>query len=698
MFQDQGARNLEQILQNVSAVQANDSIAGWGAKTYAVRGFNLYNNLLEDGVRLPTYAEVDPAIIDHVDVLKGSAGGLYGRIEPGGVINIATLRPQGSSEYEVGMAFGPYGYVRSELDVTGALRFYKNLRYRGIAAYETAGSYRDNVETRHWSLLPALQWVASEEDQIDFRFEYKNWRDTADMGEPVIPVGSDPATGNYVNRLPDLPRSVYIGPSGTFYSVRTTQETLTWSHRFSNDWVVRPIFVHYQVNQPGHETGPSGCADGSGAGNWADPLPPGQDGYGAYTPTTACFYVGNPSNLGAHGWFAEVDWTGRGRALGMQHNFLVSAEYRNDSSYYETWIYNLPEGQTSSCPQLCIEVNHPIYTPIGDYYTPPSSGSPTYGYTGENKWGSGTVQDQIAIGRKLRVLAGVRFDAASSVSKSAPDDPVKQPETSIGDQKWEPRIAVSYDVTAWLAGYGSYSESFGAATYPTPLWDGTLPSAETSSQWEAGVKGHWFGNRLIGEVVYFDLRKQNIVVSEPLSYFNGNCKATYTDNSCLVQVGQVGSKGVEFTLTGRLTNTLSVNVAYANISAKVLDSGSQDPADAYYFPAGQSLAGIPRNAGSAWVNYQNRSGWSAGLGAVGAGARPFDQPFTQGVTTLTLPEYLQWNAVVGYEWKRERVRWQAQFQMENFTNTNAWEAGWASSGVLPSAPRAFYGTVRLTFH
>lgn len=129
MFQD---RNLEQILQNVSAVQANDSVAGWGAKTYQVRGFNLNNNLLEDGVRLPTYAEVDPAIIDHVDVLKRSAGGLYGRIEPGGVINIATLRPQGSSEYGVGMEFGPYGYVRSELDASGALRFYKSLRDRGV--------------------------------------------------------------------------------------------------------------------------------------------------------------------------------------------------------------------------------------------------------------------------------------------------------------------------------------------------------------------------------------------------------------------------------------------------------------------------------------------------------------------------------------------------------------------------------------
>jgi len=697
LMRDQGVRNLEQILRNVSAVQSNDSVAGWGAKTFQVRGFDLQNNLLEDGVRLPQYAEVDPAIIDHVDVLKGAAGGLYGRIEPGGVINIVTLRPQATTDYGLGMEFGPWGYVRSEVDAMGPLTPEKSLRYRAIAAYETAGSYRDTVETRHWSLLPALQWVPTENDQVDFRFEYKNWRDTSDTGEPVIPVGTDAITGNYVNRLPDLPRSVYIGPSGTFSSVRTTQETVTWSHRFSNDWVVRPIFVHYSVNQPGHEAGPSSCVDGTGAGNWADPLPAGQDGYGAYTPTTACFYAGSPSNLGASGWFAEVDWTGRGRALGMQHSFLASAEYRNDSSYYEVWIYNLPEGQTTSCPQLCIDVNHPVYPPIGNYYTPPTSGSPTYGYSGGNRWGSGTLQDQIAIGRRLRILAGVRFDAASSLSWAAPGDPVKSPTSSIGDQKWEPRAGASYDLTSWLAAYGSYSESFGAANSATPLWDGTLPSAETSSQWEAGVKGHWFANRLIGEAVYFDLKKRNIVVSEPLAYFDGNCKVEYTSNSCLVQVGEVGSKGVEVTLTGRLTNELSVNVVYANLSARVLDSGSQDPADAYYFPAGQKLAGVPQNGGSAWVYYRHPSGWSAGLGMVGLGARPFDQPFTQKAATLTLPESLLWNAVVGYEWKRERMRWQAQFRMDNFTNTNAWEAGWASSGVIPSAPRAFYGTVRMFF-
>jgi iron complex outermembrane receptor protein len=697
LMQDQAVRNLEQILQNVSAVSANDSVAGWGAKTYQVRGFDLYDNLLEDGVRLPAYAEVDPAIIDHVDVLKGSAGGLYGRIEPGGVINIVTLRPQANADYGGGVEFGPWGYARAELDTMGPLVPNKSLRYRFIAAYETAGSYRDNVQTRHWSILPALQWAPTENDLIDFRFEYKNWRDTADMGEPVVPVGTD-AAGNFVNRLPDLPRSTYIGPSGTFYNVRTTQETLTWNHAFAPGWNVRPILVHYSVNQPGHETGPSTCAYGTGAGTWADPVPAGQDGYGSNNPTTACFYVGNPSNLGASGWFTEVDLTGHFQALKMQHNILASAEYRNQSSYYETWIYNLPEGQMSSCPQLCVNVTQPVYAPIGNYYTAPSTGSPTYGYSGGDRWGSGTLQDQFVIGKKLRVLAGVRFDAASSLSWSAPDDPVKQPTSRIGDQKFEPRVGVSYDVTRWLAAYGSFSEALGAPSYPAPLWNGTLPNAETSQQWEVGVKGHWLANRLVGEAVYFDLQKRNIVVSEPLAYFNGNCKETYTNNSCLVQVGEVGSTGVEFSLTGRLTDTLSVNLAYANISASVLDAGSQNPADAYYFPVGQKLAGVPQNSGSAWVYYRHPSGWSAGLGAIAIGTRPFDQPFTQMLTTLVLPESLQWNAVVGYEWKRERLRWHAQFRMDNFTNTNAWQAGWASSGALPSAPRAFYGTIRASFH
>lgn len=674
LFEDQGSRNLEQILRNVSTVQSSDSDAGWGAKTFQLRGFDLQNTLLQDGVRLPQYAEADPATIDHVDVLKGSSAGLYGRIEPGGVINIVTLKPQPVADYGVGLTLGPYGDVRTELDATGPLNASKSLLYRGILAYESANSYRDNVQTKHLSFVPSLQWNPRPHDRVDLRFDWKRWQDASDFGLPVIPFVIDPVSGQTVaNRLPDLPRSVYIGPSENVYHIKTKQETVTWTHGFSYGWQVKSSFVRYDQDQPGTEGGPTGWLDTPATG------------WGTQTPTIETFYVGNPSNLGAHGTFAEVDFTGKFSTFKLRHSFLVGAEYRRDSSFYECWCYG----------SGTIDVTHPVYQPVSDFYTP-SSTPPAFGYSSGNRWGSGTVQDQIAIGRRLRVLVGLRFDAASALNGPPPADPSAFSPSRVGDSKPSPRVGVSYDLFSWLAGYASYSDTFGGNS-AAPLYNGRTSSAETSRQWEGGVKGHWLNGRLVGELTYFDLRKQHVVVNEPIASFHGTC-TNPVGNSCAVQVGEVGSRGLEFQLMGRLASSWSVNLSYSNLVAKVLNSGDQTDLSYYAFPVGQRLANIPRNSGSAWLAYQNRKGWSAGFGAVAVGSRPFDQPYWQTNTTLTLPSHLILDAVVSYRWKvRERLTIAPQVKFSNLSNTNAWEPGWASSGVLPSEPRTLYGSIKLNF-
>lgn len=421
LIQDQGSRNLEQILQNVSAVRSDDSSAGWGAKTFQVRGFDLGSTLLQDGVRLPIYAEADPATIDHVDVLKGSAAGLYGRIEPGGVVNIVTLKPQPNRDYDVGLTLGPYGDVRTELDATGPLNG-KSLLYRGILAYESANSFRDTVQTRYFTLVPSLQWLPSANDRVDFRFEFKKWRDTTDFGLPVVPVSIDPNTGDTLtNRLPNLPRSVYVGPSGNFYDVKTVQETVAWTHDFGKNWQLNPTFVHYHVDQPGHEGGPTG---------W---IGTPSDGWGAQDPTLATYYVGNPSNLGAHGSFAEIDLTGKFSTARLRHNFLFSTEYQSTSNFYETWIYS------GNVPTI-IDVTSPVYQPVSTFYTSPGSTDPTYGYTGGNHWWSATLQDQVVLTRRLRLLAGLRFDHAIASSSAPPAAPTLFPYSSVGDSKVSPRV------------------------------------------------------------------------------------------------------------------------------------------------------------------------------------------------------------------------------------------------------------------
>ena len=678
LIDDQGSRNLEQILQNVPAVQSNDAVGGWGFKTFQVRGFDLDNTLFEDGVRLPQYADVDPAIIDHVDVLKGSAGSMYGRIEPGGIINIVTLKPQPVRAYSFAQTFGPYGDVRTEFDATGSLNRSNSLLYRGIVAYERANSYRDVVQTRHLTVAPSLQWNPGSRDRVEFRFEYKDWQGTGDDGFALIPVGTDPNTGNFVNRLPNLPRNVYFGPSGNFVFPKTTQETIAWTHTFTPNWQVKSTFVHYHLDQPGVEGGPSG---------WSDPYPTGLDGYGTTTPTTATYYVGNPSNVGAHGSFVEVDINGKFSTFGIEHNFLASGEYLTDRSFYECWCY----GGGS------LDVTNPVYQPVSAFPPPPGS-YPAFGYSSGNRWAAGTIQDQVTIRRRLHLLAGVRYDAATGLSGSAPAAAIQTPDRKLGDSKASPRVGASYDLTSWLAGFASYSESFGGNPNSV-LFNGKISTAETSRQVEGGIKGHWLDNRLVGEISYFDLRKRNVVVGEPLSSFNGSCTAPSPNNpnACLIQVGEIGSKGFEFQLTGRINRSWGVNLNYANLSAAILDVG--DPTDtADNPPVGQRLASIPRNAGSAWLNYEHKSGWRAGFGAVATGSRPFDQPFSQAAATLTLPRTLLLNAVVGYEWKMDRTLVTATVRFSNLSNTNVWQSGWGYTGAIPGEPRTAYGTIKFAFH
>lgn len=135
---------------------------------------------------------------------------------------------------------------------------------------------------------------------------------------------------------------------------------------------------------------------------------------------------------------------------------------------------------------------------------------------------------------------------------------------------------------------------------------------------------------------------------------------------------------------------------YANLLARVLPN--TDGTSYAALPVGQRLLDIPRNSGSVWVYYHNDRGWGAGLGLVSAGERPFDQPSYQLNTTMILPAYAQWNAMVSYGWKLEKIEPTVQVHFDNITNVNAWQPGYGSYGVIPSQPFSVYGTFKLSLH
>ena len=130
VIQDQQALRLPDITRNVSGVQTN---FGYGAlyEAFALRGFET-NVTLRNGERVSGgigRSSVDVANVESVEVLKGPSAMIYGRLEPGGMINVVTKKPQDASRYSLQQEFASYNLFRSTADATGPIRFDRSLLF-----------------------------------------------------------------------------------------------------------------------------------------------------------------------------------------------------------------------------------------------------------------------------------------------------------------------------------------------------------------------------------------------------------------------------------------------------------------------------------------------------------------------------------------------------------------------------------------
>ena len=665
LIKDQNAITLERALENTNAI-ASDTNSGWGAKSYAIRGFDLTNRLLVNGVRATDYAEIDPALIDKVEVLKGSAANLYGRTEPGGLINIVTLKPEENFKFSASQGFGSYDLFRTTADVTGSANPNKTILYRMIVANTNSNSYRDTVETNHLTISPSFTFKITPKDEAYLRYEHKSFRDTTDYGQPLLPTAYD-QNGNPTSKsILNIGRNVVIGGYGNFNDLNEDNILTRWSHTFTDQWKLNTTLNYYNWGQKG--------VDGS-FGGWNT------------KPNLYNVYVGNPSNFSGEGGHAEGDLVGKFNTFGIGHNSLLSYEYADRLTTYQEWSCNATnQGYT-------IDLNNPSYQLLGNFNCGYPNPSNQFGNFTRNQWQAWSAQDMLKLTQKLRILVGFRQDYAYGSQNNLGNYYGTYANSLAETSKIQGRYGISYDVLSNLALFANYSEGFGATNLGTTLYNGNAAKSETSEQKEIGLKAQWLDSKLTTEFAYFDLRKQNYVLGVNQTQLGTTCTAVFYGNTCYIQAGEIGSQGFEFNASGELHQNWQMNFAYTNMDAKFLKG---DPTG-FSNPTGQKVAGIPKDSGSAWLMYKDPTGWSAGLGSTYVGERPFDAPVYQTNATLTLPSYLRWDAVLGYKYKLNGHNLIAQLSINNISNVNAYQRGWGGSGVIPSEPTNAFGSVKFEF-
>lgn len=149
VLEDQHVTTLDEALYNVANVVQTNTLGHPDAFTRRGFGANRDGSIMTNGLRTVVPRSFNAAT-SVVEVLKGPASTLYGILDPGGLINVITKRPQTTFAGAVSGTSSSFGGGGGQLDVTGPIDGTR-LAYRLIGDYQHRDYWR-----RFGKTAPAL--------------------------------------------------------------------------------------------------------------------------------------------------------------------------------------------------------------------------------------------------------------------------------------------------------------------------------------------------------------------------------------------------------------------------------------------------------------------------------------------------------------------------------------------------------------
>jgi len=334
VMDDQQAITLKDaILNNVSSVSVGYS----PNDRFIIRGFTV-NNIYRNALRAPFATNRETQNLQSIEVLKGPSAMLYGRIEPGGLVNLVTKRPLFAPYFSVQEQAGSFGFTRTTVDATGPLTADNTLAYRFNGAYVHSDSFINFVNSQNAFVAPTLSWRPIEQFRLNIDAEYQNYiyLDVGDGGIPAI--GRRPA---------NIPISRYLQDPAVNAAFPNRQENgfigYDWTFDLSKEWSLTNRFGYFVTHQKRTSTALATLDETTGIGDLA-----------LYRIDPRRSNVVS-SNLDLKGIFS----TGP-----LQHKVLLGTDYLSsdftDIGFYDTLPFLGP-----------INIYNPIYT-VGQLRAPPT--------------------------------------------------------------------------------------------------------------------------------------------------------------------------------------------------------------------------------------------------------------------------------------------------------------------------------------
>ena len=674
VLEQQQALHLSDVLANVAGVYVMGTTGG-AQEEIASRGFAYTSaNTFKNGVRYNNGIMPEISSLERMEVLKGSAAILYGNVAAGGILNLVTKKPLFERGGSVGLRVGSFGFVKPQFDVYGAVGESQKVAFRLNGTWERADSYRAGVKSTRVYVNPSLLFRLSSNTELIIEGDYLRDNRAPDYG-----IG---AIGYEIQES----RSRFLNVADATNATNQTSATATLTTHLNSTWQVRAVgsFQRYdnELRSAARPTSIVGTA-GRRYGDWQRGL--------QRTQTAENYYL------------AQLDLTGTLHTGRIGHTVLVGA----DADQYNTNALSFISQAYDSLNIL--NANRILGQPKGRI-----TGFDAMRYNtrtlGNTRRAGFYAQDLIGLTDQVKLLAGVRWSY-----QETPSDVYTYPALALPaanaptvaenrryDNAFSPRLGLVYQPVKTTAVFASYANSFTPNAGVDVRGNNLAPSL--IDQYEVGIKNDLFKGALSANVTAYRIVNSNQVQSVLPTDPRFLTAATASPQEL---AGQVTSKGVEVDIQSRPVNGISLIAGYSyNQTTYTKSNIYEDGSRLRYNPAHTANASLYYSFANVFANNNFLRGLSAGLTAyyvgdrlAGRNTRLLDpttgKPWVANGTAsadafklIALPNYLLFDASVGYSYERLSVR----FKMANLLNELSYNVH-DDNSINPIAPRTFATTL-----
>ena len=518
--------DMDDLMMNVTGV--NVSLYDTQRPLYFSRGFQI-TDFQVDGI--PTYSgstnqEYDTALYERVEVIRGANGLLSGVGTPSATVNLVRKRPTKEFAASVAASLGSWDRQRGVVDVSTPLTEGGALRSRFVVAYQDSDSFRDRYREDKTAVLGVIEGDVGENTTLAVGYQNQDNNPEGTIWGTIPIFAAD-------GSVAQLPVSSSFAPEWTEWQRESSTVFADLEHRFNEEWKLRASVSRtegevfslrvYATGFPDIETGEGLTLLGA-------------VGAGEDTRDSIDLYL-----------------TGTYDLFGRNHTLVAGANaYEIESvtpgfTSLASWSYPVPDAWNYDG-----QAPLPTYSRTGSFRTATTEQFGVY------------VANRFSLTDALSAVVGARvtswetgtdnFDTTGAFVNTTGSFEVNDELT--------PYIGLVYDINQTYSLYASYTDIFNPQNYKDK--DNNLLEPVLGSNAEVGLKAEYLDGKLILSTALFTTKQDNYAVRDMTQPEN----SLPDGSSAYIGVDGTQSEGIEFSLSGLITDQWTINAGYTYVDTK----------------------------------------------------------------------------------------------------------------------------------